>query len=141
MQGGGILEALDVRPAGQTFLSHLYVRPSCHASGIGQLLWNRPIPIETGRTLPPILRILKWRHFSGDTAMKPVFDILEETIERIREYLSYHGHQPSLLLVSPGSYRRLLELNAQDPLALTPIAGLTVIIDEVLPETEVIVAG
>jgi hypothetical protein len=41
------------------------------------------------------------------------------------------------MCASPGSYRRLLELNAQDPLALSPIAGLTVVIDEVLPETEV----
>lgn len=73
--------------------------------------------------------------------MKPVFDILDEIIERITEYLYDTGHQPTVLLVSPVSYRQLLELHLRDPLALTPIAGLYVIIDEVLPETKVIVAG
>jgi hypothetical protein len=73
--------------------------------------------------------------------MKPVFDLIHEIIEQVREYLYATGHEPSVVLVSPGSYRRLLEIHQQDPLALTSIAGLTVIIDEVLPESEVIVDG
>jgi hypothetical protein len=73
--------------------------------------------------------------------MKPVFDLINEIIEQVREYLYVYGHEPSVVLVSPRSYRRLLEINQQDPLALTAIAGLTVIVDEVLPESEVIVEG
>jgi hypothetical protein len=73
--------------------------------------------------------------------MRPVFDLLETIVQHVAGFLEEYGYQPTLLLVSPASYRRLLELHAVEPMALTPIAGMRVVIDEVLPDTDVELAG
>jgi hypothetical protein len=82
--------------------------------------------------------------------MEQVHDIIETINERIRDYLHRKGLVPTSIAISPGSYRRLLEIAAWDgrignlvigcrPLRAieTAFGTLRVIIDELLADTAV----
>ncbi len=73
--------------------------------------------------------------------MKPVFDLIQEIAKQIAVFFMEHDYGPSMLLVSPSAYRRLLELKSTEPFALAPMVGLRVIVDETMPDTEIMVAG
>ena len=80
--------------------------------------------------------------------MKNVFDIIEAVEEKVAEFLDRCGHFPSGLALSPGSYRRMIEIRSAD-IALgnltvgsramdqyeTDSCTLTVVIDELLTDT------
>jgi len=69
--------------------------------------------------------------------MRPVFDLISEIYENIAAYLFVTGCVPGTLVVSPRSYQRLLELECSEPSGLVFLRTLSVVIDEVLPDTEV----
>jgi hypothetical protein len=72
--------------------------------------------------------------------MKPTFDIVEAIYEQIVEFLFATGHVPGRLVLSPISYRRLLEIRRDAPGSLLSLATIEIVIDEVLPDTEILVA-
>lgn len=72
--------------------------------------------------------------------MKPTFDIVEAIYEQIVEFLFATGHVPSRLVLSPISYRRLLEIRRDAPGSLLSLATIEIVIDEVMPDTEIQVA-
>ena len=82
--------------------------------------------------------------------MEQVHDLIEIINERLRDYVHRTGLIPTSIAVSPGSYRRLLEITAWDgrignlvigcrPLRAieTAFGTLRVTIDELLADTEV----
>ena len=46
--------------------------------------------------------------------MNSVFDLVEEINEKVTEYFYSTGLKPSTLEISPGSYRRLLEIDSSE---------------------------
>ena len=73
--------------------------------------------------------------------MKPVFDLVGTIYEEIAWFLTNTGRAPLQIVVSPASYRRLLELREEAPQLAPTLWTLDIVIDEVLPDTEVEVAG
>jgi len=73
--------------------------------------------------------------------MRPAFDIIETIYERIVDFLFATGRTPSQVVLSPASYRRLLEIRRDAPGCLVSLTTVEIVIDEVLPDTEVQVAG
>lgn len=82
--------------------------------------------------------------------MKKIFDVVEAINERIRKYVSCAGTSPTSILLSPSSYRRLLEINSVNQeigsllIGCIPLRSITtawgsiqVIIDEMLGDTDV----
>ena len=82
--------------------------------------------------------------------MKQVYDLIESINDKVMEYLKRTGLVPSSIAISPGSYRRLLEITAWEErignLIIgcrqlkeieTPFGKLSVIIDELLANTAV----
>lgn len=85
--------------------------------------------------------------------MNQVFDLIAEIAERTAEFVERTGYRASSVFLSPLSYRRLLEIQAQEnaignliigcaSIAEIAIPGgtLRVIIDEMLSDTDVVVA-
>lgn len=81
--------------------------------------------------------------------MNKVFDVVETINERIRKYVSCAGSSPKAILLSPASYRRLLEINSVDQeigdllIGCIPLRSFTtawgnirVVIDEMLGDTD-----
>ena len=82
--------------------------------------------------------------------MKQVHDIIESINEKVNGYLQRTGLAPTSIAISPGSYRRLLEMTAWEGrignLIIgcrqlreieTPFGKLSVIIDELLADMAV----
>ncbi|MCK5571394.1 MAG: hypothetical protein KAJ12_01475 [Bacteroidetes bacterium] len=81
--------------------------------------------------------------------MRRVFDVLEAIRERVLEHLYNTGVKGTHIALSPGAYRRLLEIRrSRDgvPVAagcaaiseiMTPVGRLSVLIDELIPDTEI----
>ena len=82
--------------------------------------------------------------------MNPVFDLVEEINERAAEYFYRTGFKPNSLAVSPGSYRRLIEIASSEQAIGNLVVGcralrdvttgfgkVHVVIDEIMSDTEV----
>ena len=82
--------------------------------------------------------------------MEQVHDIVEAINEKVKGYLQRTGLVPTSIAISPGSYRRLLEITAWEgrignlvvgcaPLSQieTPSGKVNVIIDELISDTQV----
>lgn len=82
--------------------------------------------------------------------MKNVFDIIEAVEEKVAEFLERCGRLPNGLALSPGSYRRLIEIRSTDFTLGNLIVGclamnryeaeagcVNIVIDELLPDTSV----
>jgi hypothetical protein len=81
--------------------------------------------------------------------MRQVFDLLEAIRERVLEHLYNTGVKGTHVALSPRSYRRLLEVHRSRggvPVAagcgaigeiMTPVGRLSVLIDELIPDTEI----
>ena len=80
--------------------------------------------------------------------MKNVFDIIEAIEEKVAEVLEKYGRIPAAIALSPGSYRRLLEIRSTDVTVGNLIIGcvplneletssgrVSVVIDEMLSDT------
>jgi hypothetical protein len=92
---------------------------------------------------------LGWRA----TMMHRIFDLIEFIEEKVLEYFEKTGERPHCVAIAPAAYRRLIELRAQE-LAIgnlvigckemkeveTSLGNLCIVIDEVLPETEIALA-
>jgi hypothetical protein len=72
--------------------------------------------------------------------MRPTFDIVEAIYERIVEFLFATGRVPNRMVLSPMSYRHLLEIRRDAPGALVSLATIEIVIDEVMSDTEIQVA-
>jgi hypothetical protein len=84
--------------------------------------------------------------------MKQVFDLVEEILESAAAFTERTGRPPSSVAVSTRSYRRLLEISAEENAIGNLIIGckpiheialadctLNVVIDEMLSDVEVVV--
>ncbi len=82
--------------------------------------------------------------------MKEVFDLIEAINDRVIQYRDQTGHIPTTLAISPGSYRRLLEIKSWEarignliigcaPLQQieTILGKVNIIIDEMLNDTAI----
>jgi hypothetical protein len=69
--------------------------------------------------------------------MKGVFDLVESIYETIVENFEMTGREPQALVLSPASYRRLLEIKSDDPAAINPLGHFRLVIDEIFPDTKV----
>ena len=82
--------------------------------------------------------------------MKNVFDILEAIEEKVAEFLDRCGRIPAAIILSPGSYRRLVEMRSMDITVGNLIIGcvplkevdtsagkVNVVIDEMLSDSYV----
>jgi len=69
--------------------------------------------------------------------MKEVYDLVEEIYEKLAEFFETTGQEPQAIALSPGSYRWLLELKSSDPGMINPFGYFRLVIDEILPDTEV----
>jgi hypothetical protein len=85
--------------------------------------------------------------------MEQVFDIIEAINEKSREYFYARSQKPVMLSVSPGSYRRLIEIRAAEGRignliigcsaleeVVTAVGKLKVVIDEMLQDTAIQIA-
>lgn len=85
--------------------------------------------------------------------MNEVFDLVAAIVERANEFSDRTGVSASSISLSPSSYRRLLEINARQTaignliIGCVPIneievpaARLRVVIDEMLADTDVLIA-
>lgn len=86
--------------------------------------------------------------------MKEVFDPVETIYEMISSFVSETGRVPSAVVVSRNTYRRLLEIGSSDckignvhngseytTVIATPWGRVGLIIDEILEDTRIEVAG
>ena len=82
--------------------------------------------------------------------MNSVFDLVEEINERVAEYFYRTGLKPNSLAVSPGSYRRLIEIASSERAIGNLVVGcralrdvttgfgkVHIVIDEIMSDTEV----
>lgn len=69
--------------------------------------------------------------------MKQVFDLLEEISRGVAEYIDRTGHPPRSLVLSPRSYRRVLEVMLTHPAHAGLLSTIRLVIDEVLPDTDI----
>ncbi len=82
--------------------------------------------------------------------MKQVFDLIEAINDRLTQFLDQEGLTPNAIAISPASYRRLLEIKSWEwrignliigcaPMREieTPLGKASIIIDEILSDTEV----
>lgn len=82
--------------------------------------------------------------------MNQVFDLVEEINEKVTEYFYRTGLKPSMLAISPRSYRRLIEIESFKRAICNLIVGcralrevttalgrVSVVIDESMSDTEV----
>ncbi len=69
--------------------------------------------------------------------MSDPLDLVRSIYVKLAEFFELTGYAPRVLIISPGSYRRLLELTSEDPQMLNPRRYFRLVIDEVLPDTEI----
>jgi len=69
--------------------------------------------------------------------MNDPLELVRSIYEKLAEFFEITGYAPRVVIVSPGSYRRLLELTAEDPTALNPRRYFRLVIDEILPDSEI----
>jgi hypothetical protein len=84
-------------------------------------------PVSKGETDTP----------GKEFTMRQVFELLDEIYQQMTEYIDRTGHPPRRLALSPRSYRRLLELMLNEPALVGPLCDIRLIIDELMPDTEV----